>query len=450
MNQGRTLAKPTMFAIQFVLLHCLIGYYGLFGGDTQAQQTPRPKAVSEIIETKADRSPSTMSGQTTSAPDLGTGQPGDSAAPGVPGALDPAKIYADEGMMKADLENGWSAELTADPWLQSRITGILNRAKVPFGAAVVVRVSDGAVLGMADRYDEKHPIAPKYEKGQPTHLALRAVAPAASVFKIVTAAALIDAGLAIDKQLPFHPAKRRLSKVHLGQISNNAPRTDLGQALVKSNNGFFGRAANRYLTWDSLTEAADRFAFNRVVPFPLLTDASVAQVPRNELERARMAAGFWHSKLTPLHGALIAAAVAKDGKIPSPRFVEALRGPNGQVVQAPIRPPMSQAMSPQAATQLRRAMGRTVRQGTARRAFGKWPKKLSHINVGGKTGSLSKRNPHTSYTWFVGYAPVENPEIAVSVMVGNSELWWQKAADVARDVFATYFRGKTRSRSTSK
>ena len=142
--------------------------------------------------------------------------------PGVPGALDPSKIYADEGTMKADLDNGWSAELTADPWLQERITRVLNRAKVPFGAAVVLRVSDGAVLAMADRYDEKHPIAPKYEDGQPTHLALRAVAPAASVFKIVTAAALIDAGLPIEKKLPFHPAKRRLTKVHLGKISSGA------------------------------------------------------------------------------------------------------------------------------------------------------------------------------------------------------------------------------------
>ena len=123
------------------------------------------------------------------------------------------------------------------------------------------------------------------------------------------------------------------------------------------------------MDWDNLNEAANRFAFNRVVPFPLLTDASIAQVPRNDLERSRMAAGFWHSKLTPLHGALIAAAVAKDGQIPAPRFVDALRGPNGKLVEAPVRPPMSQAMSPHAATQLRRAMSRTVRQGTARRIF---------------------------------------------------------------------------------
>ncbi len=96
-------------------------------------------------------------------------------------------------------------------------------------------------------------------------------------------------------------------------------------------------------------------------------------------------------------------------------------------------------MSADIAKQLRKVLSETAKRGTARRAFAKWPRKLRHIQVGGKTGSLSKRNPYTAYTWFVGYAPADNPKVAISVVVGNGELWWQKAADVARDVLACYF-----------
>ena len=162
-----------------------------------------------------------------------------------------------------------------------------------------------------------------------------------------------------------------------------------------------------------------------------------------------MSAGFWHTKLTPLHGALIAAAVATDGTIPSPRLVNRLVGPNGQVVQAPKLPPLSRAMSAKAANQLRKAMSETIRRGTGRRAFASWPAQLKDITIGGKTGTLSKRTPYTSYTWFVGYAPVDNPEIAIAVMVGNSELWWQRAVDIAKSVLETYFRREAkRSKKT--
>ena len=87
-------------------------------------------------------------------------------------------------------------------------------------------------------------------------------------------------------------------------------------------------------------------------------------------------------------------------------------------------------------------MEATVRSGTARRAFAKWPESIRHIKVGGKTGTLALREPYTFYTWFVGYAPVKDPEIAIAVMVGNGRLWWQRGTDVAADVMASYFKAR--------
>ncbi|MCA9540191.1 MAG: penicillin-binding protein, partial [Myxococcales bacterium] len=64
------------------------------------------------------------------------------------------------------------------------------------------------------------------------------------------------------------------------------------------------------------------------------------------------------------------------------------------------------------------------------------------VKLGGKTGTLALRDPYTSYTWFVGFAPLDDPQIAIAVMVGNGELWWQRAIDIARDTLAEYFQKK--------
>jgi penicillin-binding protein A len=356
-----------------------------------------------------------------------------------PGALDLSKIYPDGDRMMAELGNQWSAELTTSPHLQQRATRALNRAKVPFGAVVVVDVASGDILAMADRYDEHHAVAPRLDGDGPPHLALRAVAPAASTYKVITTVGLLEAGVSPTREYPFKPAKRRIYEKQLDAPGRGAPRSSMGNALARSNNGFFARMADAHIERETAQALARRFGFNRVLPFPLLTDASTAQIPRNRLERARMSAGFWHTKLTPLHGALIAAAVAGDGTMPTPRLVRRIISPEGKAIEAPSRPPFTTAMTPQMAKQVRGMMARTVKRGTARRAFAKWPKSLRKITVGGKTGSLALREPYTSFTWFIGFAPADKPRVAIAVMVGNGELWWQKASDVAREVLASHF-----------
>ncbi|MCA9546984.1 MAG: hypothetical protein KC613_21425, partial [Myxococcales bacterium] len=229
--------------------------------------------------------------------------PGSAPAPDVapldtrPGALRLQALFEKDGKLFADLGDSWTGELTTDLELQNAATGILNRGRVPFGAVVVLDVKTGRVLAMADRYDERHPAAPKLNPDGPPHLALRAVAPAASVFKIVTSAALLELGVSPTQPQPYAGAKRKLYASHLDEdLGAGAPRADMGEALADSNNGYFARMADRKLAREDLQAIARRFGFNQVVPFPLKTEASTARVPRNRLERARMAAGFWHTR----------------------------------------------------------------------------------------------------------------------------------------------------------
>ena len=436
----RRLLTPGFIVLHVVALHALIAWFDGPGRSQSAQAetanaAPVPDALPEA-EAEDD---------VVEAPAAGYALPKT-----LPGALDLRAIYPDNDQMLASLGNDWTAELTTDVRLQAIATTALNRARVPFGAVVVLDAKSGDVLAMADRYDETHPSAPKLSKDGPPHLALRAVAPAASVFKIVTATALLENGLKPDLRYPYVFSKRRINQQHLDAPPRGAQLASLGDALAKSNNGFFARQSSERLTRESLEGVARRFGFNKIVPFPLATDASTVRVPRNNVERARMSAGFWHTKLTPLHGALIAAAVANDGKLPTPRLVKTLIAPDGRRIDSPDRGPFAEPMDAATAKQLRIMMARTVRLGTGRRAFKKWPKSLRHIEVGGKTGTLALRDPYTFYTWFVGYAPVDDPQIAIAVMVGNGEKWWQRGIDVAQTVLSQHFLALEKDKQDAK
>ncbi len=415
------LLTPIFVVIHVIALHITFLYFGEIPEVEAGTQRSSPQPLSESEEQQIDVEP-----------------------PSRPGHLSLKEIYEEDGQHLAPLGQGWIAELSIDPWLQARTTRILDRGRVPFGAVVVLDVKTGQVLAMSDRFDAAHKVSPKLTKGAP-HLALRAIAPGASLFKIITAAGLMELGVSPKRSYPYLGARRRIRKSNLEKLSRRAPRSNIGKALATSNNGFFARMADQYLGRKELEILSQRFGFNQALPFPLLSEASTAQVPRSRLERARMAAGFWHTRMTPMHAALIALAVAGDGQAPAPRLVHHLRDPQGRRIPAPQPETFIEAMDPKIAAQLGEMMTRTLKEGTARRAFKKWPKDLRHIKIAGKTGSLARRDPYTFYSWFVGFAPAEEPEIVIAVMVANGELWWQRASDISRSVLAAYFRRQLKS-----
>jgi cell division protein FtsI/penicillin-binding protein 2 len=67
---------------------------------------------------------------------------------------------------------------------------------------------------------------------------------------------------------------------------------------------------------------------------------------------------------------------------------------------------------------------------------------LPHIRVASKTGTLTRHEENRHYTWFVGFAPADKPEIAVSALVVNTPVWRIKAPHLARDVLRAYFAGR--------
>ena len=398
----------------WLLLACalFLGVLALPWGGARAGGAEPPPAAAASGDAREDAAPPAAEPAPLPPPPLG--EP----------SLDPAT-----GRWVAPLGAG-RAVLTLDPKLQARLTKVLADYRVPWGATVLLEPRTGRVLAMAE-WSQK-------EKG--AHgLALRALAPAASVFKIVTAAALLERGVGPDETVCYHGGRHRISPRNLA----DDPRRDrrcltLTAALGHSANVVFAKLADRGLTPDGLRAAADRWLFNAEIPFERPVEVSRAEIPDDPFRLATTAAGFGEVRMSALHGALLAAVVANGGVLVPPDLVEAVQG-----VASPERPAAHRVIEAPVAEALAGMMLRTTTDGTARKIFrrDRWSRRspLREVRVAGKTGSLADRKPFRDYSWFVGFAPVEDPQVVVATVIVNERLWRVKAPWVAHAALEAYF-----------
>ena len=337
------------------------------------------------------------------------------------------------------LPEGAHAELTLDPALQPLAEKLLDEADAARGAAVVLSVADGRILALAGRERAR-----RAEGNQP-RLALEAWAPAASVFKLVTTAALLDKGVVPETRVCYHGGLHSVEADNL--VPNRAlDRTchDLTYGLARSQNAIVARLAAEHLDTATLTATARAFGFGAPPTAELPASPSLANVPdvavAGALPFARVAAGFWQTTLSPLHGALMAALIARGGTAVTARLVDRVVDGEGHVLMPPPAPPAEQRLSPATAHTLGTMMVNTTEWGSARNAFHdgrgkKWRRALDW-RVAGKTGSLYGSEPFVAYSWFVGFAPADKPEIAFAVLLGHDQEGRVKAAELAKVLVA--------------
>ncbi|MBN1204535.1 MAG: penicillin-binding protein [Myxococcaceae bacterium] len=308
---------------------------------------------------------------------------------------------------------GGEAVLTLDPTLQAQLTRIMKDYQVPYGAAVAIEPSTGRVLALAE-----HSQAQPELRGLP----VRAVFPAASIFKIVTGGALLEAGVSPEEEACFHGGKRRLSERLLEDSARDGACYSLAAAMGKSANVVFAKLTRKYLAADMLRRMAARLRFNRPISFPIPTDVSLASIPDDEFGLAEAGAGFGDVYLSPLHGAALAAA-SVTGVWRDPVLFEP--GPDTPP------PPAEQVLSPEVTRALTEMLEETITTGTARRIFRERGFRVD--DAVGKTGTLADRNPFRDYSWFVGSAPKENPRVAVAAVIVNDPYWRIRATWLGRE-----------------
>ena len=356
---------------------------------------------------------------------------------GLPSSLiDVSAASLVDGAYRQTLPDGTIITFTLDPRLQAMAQASLERYGVDEGAVVMMEPSSGRVLAYASR-SEREPTN--------AHVPLQAGGPAASIFKIITTAALLERNLLTPaSRICTRGGARRLTLDLLKDSTRHDTRCDtLASAFGASRNTAYGRWADRLLTPLQLEETAERFLCNQYIPFLWGLDASVAHIPTaDRLKFAKAAAGFTGTSLSPLHGAMIAAAIGNEGLIMAPRLV-ARAERDGEVLYEAEAKSLGRAVGTEVARDLRSIFASTVEEGSARKFFQRKKRpRIQNVRVGGKTGHLTMklhgRSAH--HSWFVGLSPLDAPDLAISALVVNGEVWTTKGVVLASDILSDFYK----------
>lgn len=366
----------------------------------------------------------------------GTQSAGAAGIPGTSGSiaalldLDQRALAADGTHFEAPLKDGRHAVLTLDPRLQAMAEKLLAEARAPRGA-IVAMAPDGRILALAGRRSDPPPTGAAKDARSAREatldwrLATDVWAPAASVFKLVTASALVAAGVDPSDKVCYHGGLRSVLESNLRDDKRDSRCESLLYGVAHSNNAILGKLAFQKLAPGELR----RFAHELGIGDPLGgaelpgTAGAIDLPAARDLAFAQAAAGFAGSQLSAVGGALLAATFADDGEQPLPYLVTSI---DGVAVPAPGK---RRAVTAEIARAVGRMMQATCEFGSAARSFGKH----QAIRVAGKTGTLTRTEPfYMEHSWFVGYAPAEQPRIVVSVVLGNPENWHLRGHEAAR------------------
>ncbi len=325
---------------------------------------------------------------------------------------------------------------TLDEKLQKSADDLLKRYKPDYSAIFMMDAKTGRVL-----------IYSSFQKEEAAeNLLKKATYPAASIFKIVTATAAIDKnGLSPQHKIQFNGGNWTLYKknVMLDTINRWTRTVSFREAFAKSMNTPFGKIGLHHLDPKDLENYAQRFMFNRAIPTDFPVDMGVATIPTEKnFELTEVAAGFnKHNRMSPIQGAMIAAAVINKGQMIAPYLVETVHNEENKVLYTGAPLVLNSAMAPQSSEQIRDLMGETIISGTSRRSFSslRRNKKFSEIEMGGKTGHLTGYDPKGQVDWFVGYASNGDRHIAIGVVTVNKKFWTVKSSYIGQSLFKKAF-----------
>lgn len=349
--------------------------------------------------------------------------------------------------------SGGDVVLTLDPAVQEAAMAGLKGVT---GAVVALDPSTGAVLGMASTptYDPNQlsshdPAAIRAYADQlgsqqidpRLNRAINARYSPGSIFKVVVSAAALSSGqYTPDTVIPAPqelvlPGTRTALENFGGSACDPSGRQSLIDALTISCNTAFAQLGID-LGEDRVRKMAEAFGIDdEGMKIPLTVDGSTIGEIQNDAELGVSSIGQQDVQLTPLQAAMIASAVADDGTLMRPYLVDQVRAPDLSVIDQTDPEELSQPVSADVAGQLTEMMTSVVENGSGRRA------RIPGVTVAGKTGTAENAGP--DHNWFIGFAPADDPQIAVAVFVANGGgTGGDVSAPIARDVMQAYLDGQ--------
>ncbi|MGH2806465.1 MAG: peptidoglycan D,D-transpeptidase FtsI family protein [Actinomycetota bacterium] len=241
--------------------------------------------------------------------------------------------------------------------------------------------------------------------------------PPGSTFKVVTAAAALESGRYTPTSRFPDPARLELPQTDrtLTNFTNTActgtGSIDLFHALQISCDTTFAKIGLEI--HGEIHEMATSLGFNDTIPFDVGTEASSFPEIGDDAQPARAYAGIGQQDVvaTPLQMALVAAGIANDGDVPRPRLVREIIDNSGGIVERFPPETLSEAMTTETAEQVTAMMVAAVEAGTGTAA------QIPGVPVAGKTGTAQTVEGQDPHTWFICFAPADDPQLVVAVIV---------------------------------
>ncbi|MGV9242324.1 peptidoglycan D,D-transpeptidase FtsI family protein [Streptomyces sp. NPDC003710] len=301
------------------------------------------------------------------------------------------------------------------------------------GAAVALDPQTGAILALASypSYDPSSfagnsttvdskawtKLQKKNDPSDPMlNRALRETYPPGSTFKVVTAAAALQNGLYdsadqnTDSPLPYTLPNTRTELKNEGNIP--CKNATMRVALQFSCNTVFGKIGAD-LGKDKMLEQAKKFGFDSEQFTPVRANASNFPKDMDKPQTALSSIGQFETAATPLQMAMVASAVANDGKLMKPYMVDKLQTPGLDVITQTQPQELSRPLSEKNAQILQSMMETVVKDGTGKNA------QIDGVTVGGKTGTAQHglNNSERPYAWFISFAKLGDGSSPVAVAV---------------------------------
>ena len=338
--------------------------------------------------------------------------------------------------MQAPLPDGGTVTYAINDELQERVKHVMQVNRVPYGAFVAIEPKTGRILALAGFSASD----PAWEKRSCFGLY-----PMASLFKIVTATAALEANKVTPDTVFAYRGKLTSvnPKYWFVKPGRQNPEMSLSTAMGKSVNPVFGRLASDVVGRESMMTIVDRFGFNQLLLPGTWLPASKAESPQTDAELKLMGAGLGREvKVSPFHVALMMAAIANNGVMMLPSLAQEIKNGKGETVYTMKPQTARRIISSEAAGQLTRMLSTTVNTGTSRKAFHdrRGRPKFASIDIAAKTGSIDGKDPAGHYNWFAAYAPINNPRIAVVALVINQDKWKIKASYLGEQALEAFFR----------
>ena len=337
---------------------------------------------------------------------------------------------------------GNDVTLTLDPELQRLAYDQLAQSSTGRGSVVALNPKNGEILAMVsypsydpNNIDENFPELVQDSEAPLLNRAMQGLYPPGSVFKVITASAALKAGVDPDDEFDDTGTYETPGYDVYNYRAREYGEVTFTEALGKSINTIFARIAYEEVGAQLLAQTALDFGFeDPYEDFPLpVAPSSLGELPPEQWVQgyiAQIAFGQGPNVTNVFEMANMTGAVANDGAMMEPRLVREVRSPDGVILDKPTPRVRRGVLDAETAQTLNDMMQKSITDEET-------GAQIPGIKVAGKTGTAEAPGGEL-HSWFASFAPADDPEIAVAVLVENGQEGFKSALPIARRLMEAY------------